>query len=101
MPIVGLPVVRLFIPQFAFLLVSLIVFSIMPIVVVPSLLIVRPLRLPFVAVEFRCAGCACVVERGVRVVVCDDPTCCCSHLPIADGAAVGPADDAPASPPGS
>jgi hypothetical protein len=92
--IVGLPIVRLFIPQFAFLFVSLIVFLIVSIVVVLSLLIVRPLRLPFVPVEFRCAGCACVAERGVRVVVCGDPTCCCSDLPTADRA-VQAGDGAP------
>ena len=34
--------------------------------------------------EIGCAGCECVVERGVRVVVCADDHCCCSELPIAE-----------------
>ncbi len=27
-----------------------------------------------------CAECGCLVERGVRVAVCADDACCCSHL---------------------
>lgn len=29
-----------------------------------------------------CANCGCVVEGGVRVVVCHRPDCCCGHLPV-------------------
>ncbi len=36
--------------------------------------------------EIGCAGCECVVDRGVRVVVCADDHCCCSELPIAETA---------------
>jgi len=32
--------------------------------------------------EIRCAGCGCVVDRGVRVVLCGDPKCCCKELPV-------------------
>jgi hypothetical protein len=32
--------------------------------------------------EMLCAGCGCLVERGVRVVVCDDPNCCCQQVPV-------------------
>ncbi len=36
--------------------------------------------------EMGCAGCKCVIDRGVRVVVCADDRCCCSELPIAETA---------------
>ena len=32
------------------------------------------------------ADCGCVVEAGVRVVLCDDPGCCCSSLRVAPDA---------------
>lgn len=33
--------------------------------------------------EIACAGCGCVVDRGVIVSVCaDHPICCCGELPI-------------------
>lgn len=35
------------------------------------------------AVEFTCADCGCLVNRGVRERMCDDPECCCQNLPIA------------------
>ena len=34
--------------------------------------------------EMRCADCGCVVDAGVRLVCCDDPSCCCAHLPVRD-----------------
>jgi hypothetical protein len=37
------------------------------------------------AVSVECAGCGCVVDRGVRVELCPDPDCCCAHLPRATG----------------
>jgi len=33
-------------------------------------------------VEIRCAGCGCLVDRGVRVALCGDPECCCKELPV-------------------
>ena len=36
------------------------------------------------AVEIYCADCGCLVERGVRVIPCDTPECCCLDLPVAD-----------------
>jgi SnoaL-like domain len=32
--------------------------------------------------ELYCAGCGCIVERGVRVVPCNSAHCCCVDLPI-------------------
>lgn len=34
--------------------------------------------------EIYCADCGCLVERGVRVVPCETPECCCLDLPLAD-----------------
>lgn len=33
----------------------------------------------------RCAGCACVVESGFRIVVCSDG-CCCQEVPVGEHA---------------
>lgn len=30
--------------------------------------------------EMACAGCGCLVDRGVRVATCGEPGCCCSAL---------------------
>ena len=38
------------------------------------------------AMEMGCADCECVVDRGVRVVVCADVDCCCSELAVAETA---------------
>ena len=35
--------------------------------------------------EIRCAGCGCVVDRGVRLAICGDPKCCCKELPVRGG----------------
>lgn len=33
-----------------------------------------------------CAGCGCLVDRGMIVEACPDhPECCCAHLPAAGG----------------
>jgi hypothetical protein len=32
-------------------------------------------------VAITCADCGCVVERGVVLVRCADPECCCRDLP--------------------
>lgn len=40
------------------------------------------------AVQFACAECGCVVDGGVRVVVCADDACCCANLPACDMAPV-------------
>ena len=32
-------------------------------------------------VEIACADCGCVVDRGVVLVRCGDPDCCCRDLP--------------------
>jgi hypothetical protein len=32
-------------------------------------------------VKVSCAECGCVVEQGVRVVLCGEQDCCCQHLP--------------------
>lgn len=34
------------------------------------------------AMEIYCAGCGCLVDRGVRVVPCHTTDCCCLGLPI-------------------
>jgi hypothetical protein len=35
--------------------------------------------------EIACAGCGCVVDRGVIVEPCDNhPRCCCAELPVRD-----------------
>lgn len=31
--------------------------------------------------EYKCAECGCLVERGIRVLVCAEPNCCCGDLP--------------------
>ena len=31
-------------------------------------------------VEMICAQCGCLVDRGIRLTVCDDPACCCKDL---------------------
>ena len=41
--------------------------------------------------RMRCADCDCVVEAGVRVVVCADD-CCCSGVPTAPESVHRPAD---------
>ncbi len=33
-------------------------------------------------VELACAECGCVVDAGVRIVVCNDRGCCCADLPL-------------------
>jgi hypothetical protein len=33
--------------------------------------------------EMYCADCGCLVERGVRLISCDTPECCCVELPTA------------------
>jgi hypothetical protein len=30
-----------------------------------------------------CADCGCLVDHGIRIEVCGDPSCCCRELPIA------------------
>ena len=37
------------------------------------------------AVRMGCAECGCVIESGVRVVVCSDD-CCCSDVPVSEQA---------------
>jgi hypothetical protein len=32
--------------------------------------------------EVYCAGCGCLVERGIRIVPCGSPQCCCRELPL-------------------
>ena len=40
-----------------------------------------------------CADCGCVVDRGVRIGVCDDgERCCCAALPRNDSDVSGEAD---------
>jgi len=39
-------------------------------------------------VQFSCAECGCVVDGGVRQVLCADAECCCAHLPACDVARV-------------
>jgi hypothetical protein len=39
-------------------------------------------------VEFYCAGCGCLVERGVRLIPCEGPECCCFELPVVEPMAV-------------
>jgi hypothetical protein len=34
--------------------------------------------------EIMCAECGCVVDRGTVVERCEDPDCCCAHLPVRD-----------------
>jgi len=34
-----------------------------------------------VRVEIACADCGCLVDRGVVLVRCGDPECCCRELP--------------------
>ena len=43
--------------------------------------------------EIGCAECGCVVDAGVRVVVCGEADCCCTHLPTLDDASVQESDD--------
>jgi hypothetical protein len=31
-----------------------------------------------------CADCGCYVDRGVRLIPCDTPSCCCEELAIAE-----------------
>jgi hypothetical protein len=31
-----------------------------------------------------CAECGCLIDRGVRVIPCETPECCCLHLPAAE-----------------
>lgn len=40
-----------------------------------------PVRM-MIAVEILCADCGCLVDRGVRITVCDDVNCCCRDLPV-------------------
>jgi hypothetical protein len=42
-----------------------------------------------------CADCGCLVERGERVAVCDDPQCCCVSLPTRSSAPPDAADSKP------
>jgi ketosteroid isomerase-like protein len=35
-------------------------------------------------VEIYCAECGCLVDRGVRLISCDTPNCCCVDLPLTD-----------------
>ncbi len=36
-----------------------------------------------VLMEIICAGCGCLVDRGVIVTPCrEHPSCCCGELPI-------------------
>ena len=34
--------------------------------------------------EVGCAECGCRVDAGIRVAVCENPQCCCRHLPVRD-----------------
>ncbi len=35
------------------------------------------------ALLIKCADCGCLVSKGIRHVLCEDPNCCCQDLPIA------------------
>ena len=37
--------------------------------------------------KIACAECGCVVDRGVRIIPCEDTECCCRDLPIREGEA--------------
>ena len=39
--------------------------------------------------EIACADCGCIIERGIVLVRCGNPDCCCRDLP--DGANLGSA----------
>jgi hypothetical protein len=44
-----------------------------------------PRRLRSLLMEITCAGCGCVVDRGVIITRCDThPRCCCGELRLAD-----------------
>jgi ketosteroid isomerase-like protein len=34
--------------------------------------------------EIYCADCGCLVDRGVRLISCGTPECCCLDLPVAE-----------------
>jgi len=40
-------------------------------------------------VEFKCAGCGCIVDRGVRIQSCGTTSCCCLHLPTQETVRIG------------
>ncbi len=38
--------------------------------------------------EIYCADCGCLVDRGIRLIPCDTPDCCCVDLNVAEAMTV-------------